>query len=89
MTVDCPVCRNEFEPKSNLAVYCGALCRQKAYRGRVAELLQEARGVDWTSKRVVKSLKATSFVLPKESINRLSGETAIDFAIRKAEYKER
>ena len=76
----CPVCQREFEAKSVLAVYCGPVCRQKAYRGRVALILQEARG---NPKAKVKPL-----VVPKYAIERLPGEKAIDFAIRKAEYKK-
>ena len=75
----CPVCQGEFTPKSNLAVYCGAVCRQKAYRGRVALILQEVRGNP--------KAKVKPFVVPKVDIERLPGEKAIDFAIRKAELK--
>ena len=94
MLVSCPVCGDVFTPKSVLAVYCSGLCRQRAYRERVALILQEIRGVSRVDIRArllkEKAIRDKGKVVVKEDpFKKLAGESSIDFAIRKAEFNNK
>ena len=89
----CPVCKVEFGAKSVLAVYCGGLCRQRAYRERVALILEDIRGVSRVDIRArllkEKAIRDKGKVVVKEDIfKKLAGESSIDFAIRRAEFNK-
>lgn len=77
----CPVCQEDFTPKSVLAVYCGTVCRQRAYRGRVALILKKARVDKGLKFPVIKEVVISEV---KDEAAKLPNESGIDYAIRKA-----
>lgn len=70
--------------KNDRSKYCSAACRQGAYRSRVGDLIKLGRKVQLGEIDIVEVGKVGKVV----SLERMAGESSLDFKIRKAEGLE-